>query len=101
MKGVAQDWTFKDGQPVDPLATPPPGPDSFLRATPDGNRVVVIDTRRPPPAAEPGPLPDRAERLRYHGEQARHAEQAKQWFAAFHLGRMLLDLPDDVEVKRR
>jgi hypothetical protein len=35
-------------------------------------------------------------------EQAALAEKEKQWFAvAFHLGRLLLDSPDDGELKRR
>ena len=48
------------------------------------------------------PPPDRAERLRYHGAQARQAEEQKQWFAAaFHLGRLLLDQPGDADLQRR
>jgi DNA-binding beta-propeller fold protein YncE len=43
-------------------------------------------------ASEPWPLPDGAERMRYHTEQAARAVQQKQWFAAeFHLGRVLRD----------
>jgi hypothetical protein len=54
------------------------------------------------PKAREWPLPDADERKHYRGEQARLAEQQKQWFAAaFHLGRLLLDQPDDAELKRR
>jgi len=47
-------------------------------------------------------LPDPAEPRRYHTAQAAVAEKEKQWFAAaFPLGRLLLDAPDDADLKRR
>jgi hypothetical protein len=85
---------------------PPPGsvrsPDGFLVARPRGPNVAVTDTRLVVPKANHWPLPDAVERRAYHGEQAALAEKEKQWFAAaFHLGRLLLDAPDDVDLKRR
>jgi hypothetical protein len=101
-------WTVRDGQPCEP-ANPPPRPDSrdalspdgAFRALANGTDVVLIDTaeyaRR-----NTWPPPDRAERLRYHGEQIRLAEGQKHWFAAaFHLGRMLRDQPGDADLQRR
>ncbi len=92
-------------KPDNPPAMPPPGialsPNGMLRAEPTGITVAVFDTRR---FAEDNfwPLPDAAERRRYHTGQATLAEKEKQWFAvAFHLGRLLLDEPDDVDLKRR
>ena len=64
--------------------------------------VALIDTRRVDPNANRWPLPDRAERIRYHTEQAARAEQEQRWFAAaFHLGRLLLDDPDNADLKKR
>jgi hypothetical protein len=102
-------WTVADGKPVeakDMPVIPPPGsarsPDARLVAKPDGLRVAVIDLLRPAPTGDPWPLPDLAERKRYHGEKAALAEKEKQWFAAaFHLGRLLLDSPNDADLKRR
>jgi hypothetical protein len=52
------------------------------------------------PAGEPWPLPDAAERKRYHTEKTVLAVQQKQWFAAeFHLGRVLRDDPRDAVVE--
>jgi hypothetical protein len=59
------------------------------------NRSLSVGGRRRIPL-------DAAERKRYHTEQARLAEKEQQWFAiAFHVGRLLLDTPDDVELQRR
>jgi WD40 repeat protein len=71
-------------------------------ASDDGTITIWDADLRNPSEANLWPLPDRDERLRYHNEQARLAEQEKQWFAAaFHLGRLLLDQPDDADLKRR
>lgn len=102
-------WSVEDGNPVDPADAPPmppPGParspDGFLCAEPRGLDVAVTDTRLVDPKANRWPLPDRAERLRYHGERAALAEKEQRWFAAaFHLGRLLLDDPDSADLKRR
>ena len=38
----------------------------------------------------------------YHAAQADLAEKEKQWFAAaFHVGRLLLDEPDNTDLKKR
>ena len=69
-------WSAVDGQPVDSVDPPRPvngpalSPDGFLRAEPRGMDVALIDTRRVDPNANRWPLPDRAERIRYHTEQA-------------------------------
>ena len=48
------------------------------------------------------PFPEAAQRTTYHTEQAAAAEQKKQWFAvAFHVGRLLLDDPDNADLKKR
>jgi WD40 repeat protein len=101
-------WSLRDGQPVEPdnpPTAPPPGPavahNGGLRAEPWGIYIAVFDSRR---VAQNNlwPLPDPAERRRYHTQQAALAEKDKQWFAvAFHLGRLLLDTPDDADLKRR
>src|SRR5262249_10187531 len=103
-KGLA--WSADDGLPTDPPPAPPApaerfalSPAGFFRAGPRGSDVVVTDTRRLDPAANEWPLPDRDERLRYHGESAALAERERRWFAAaFHLGRLLLESPDDADL---
>jgi WD40 repeat protein/tetratricopeptide (TPR) repeat protein len=48
------------------------------------------------------PLPDAAERKRYHTEQAALALQQKQWLAAeFHLGRVLREDPENAVARSR
>jgi len=48
------------------------------------------------------PLPDAAQRKAYHGDQAALAEKEGKWFAvAFHVGRLLLDDPDNADLKKR
>ena len=101
-------WAVRDGQPTE-AANPPArsntqdvlSPDHAHRALVYGADVLLINTadyaRRNAWTA-----PDQAERLRHHGEQARLAEGQQQWFAAaFHLGRMLRDQPDDADLQRR
>jgi hypothetical protein len=64
--------------------------------------VAVVDLVNPAPAGSPWPFPDATERKRHHTEQATLAEKEKQWFAvAFHLGRLLLDDPDNADLKAR
>jgi hypothetical protein len=102
-------WSMKDGLPADPAnapAHPGKGPavsrDGFLRAEAQHSGVVVTDSRLADPKANHWPLPDAAERKRYHGEQAALAEKQKRHFAAaFHLGRLLLDSPEADLKKRR
>jgi WD40 repeat protein len=107
-KGKVLSWTVRDGRPTEPV-NPPPRPEQLTALSPDGkqrlfangNDVQLIDLALSQRRAV-WPLPDRAERLRYHAEQARLAEEHKQWFAAaFHLGRLLQDQPDDADLKRR
>ncbi len=99
-------WSAADGEsiaPVDPPPAPPPGParspDGFRHAMPQGKTIAVTDNR-PPPQDNAWPLPDAAQRLRYHTAQAALAVQEKQWFAAeFHLRRVLRDDPENAAVK--
>jgi hypothetical protein len=101
-------WTAADGKPIapiDPPPEPPPGPasspDGFRHAVTQGKTIAVID-KRPPLKDNAWPLPDAAERRRYHTEQANLAEREKQWFAAeFHLGRVLRDDPEHATVQTR
>lgn len=101
-------WSTTTGRPVDPVNPPARlqdrmarSPDGFLRAEAQRNTVAVRDTRLPP-SDNFWPFPDRNERIRYHTEKAALAEKDKQWFAAaFHLGRLLLDQPDEADFKRR
>jgi WD40 repeat protein len=100
-------WSIETGQlaeDIDTPAQPPPGPatspDGAFRAEPRGAQVVIIDTRLPEPTD--WPLPDAAERKRYHTAQAILAEQQREWFAfAFHVGRLLLDDPGNADLQRR
>jgi len=103
-------WSIETGQPIpadDPPARPAPGParspDGRFRAIPDGKRLLIIDLLQPPPAeGAPWPLPALAERKRHHTEQAALAEKEQKWFAvAFHVGRLLLDDPDNADLKKR
>jgi hypothetical protein len=105
-------WAVKDGQPAD-VSDPPPVTPSPTAVSPDGrlraevrlnNSLVLVDTKSP--ALEW----DRAERLalaphnrvQWHQEQAAQAEKDKEWFAAaFHLGRLRLDRPDDPSLVQR
>jgi WD40 repeat protein len=96
--GNVRAWSTSDGTPTeprDPPGMPPPGParsaDGSFEAEPRGFRIALYDLR-----------PARAERQRYHGEQAALAEKEQNWFAvAFHVGRLLLDDPDNAELKNR
>jgi len=102
LKGKVLAWSAADGKPVDPVnppALPPAGParspDGVLLAEARGLDVAVFDPVKLAKANH-WPLPNRAERLRYHGEQARFAEKEKQWFAtAFHLGKAADHTPWD------
>jgi hypothetical protein len=96
--GNVRAWSTSDGTPTaprDPPAMPPPGParsaDGSFEAEPRGLLVALYDLR-----------PARAERQRYHGEQAARAEKEQKWFAvAFHVSRLLLDDPDNADLKQR
>jgi hypothetical protein len=100
-------WSIPDGKPIeprDPPQRPRPGPafspDGHLVAEADGLVVAVTDVFKPAPKSNP--FPDAAERKRYHSEQATLAEKQKQYFAlAFHLGRLLLDVPGNADLKKR
>ena len=71
-----------------------------LAATPEGATVAIVDLLAP--AGSPWPFPDATERKHYHGEQIARAEKEKRHFAAaYHLGRLLLDDPDNAGLKLR
>jgi eukaryotic-like serine/threonine-protein kinase len=103
-------WSTEDGKPFEPN-NPPFAPPHDSARSPDGSHlalgngifsvgVVVIDIAQHE-RQNLWPLPNAAERRRYHSEQATLAEKDKQWCAvAFHLGRLLLDAPDDADLKR-
>ncbi len=103
-------WDSTTGQPAD-AANPPPRPDPGLARSPDSSRLALLNVNSTTVALidtalherqNLWPLPNLAERKRYHTEQAALAEKEQQWFAvAFHLGRLLLDAPDDVDLKQR
>ncbi len=101
-------WTLADGKPADTAdapAMPPAGParsrDGFLTARAEGTIIGVTDSRTAP-NDNAWPLSDLAERKRHHTEQAVLAEKEGQWFAvAFHVGRLLLDDPDNADLKKR
>ncbi len=102
-------WTVADGRSAD-SADPPSwwstpaaaSPDGALRAVARGASIALLDGR-----ALERDRADRAElepvtRWVYHARQAAAAEQDQEWFAAaFHLGRLLGDQPDDADLIRR
>jgi WD40 repeat protein len=102
-------WTVHDGQrdksanPLpQPSATRPHSPDGSLRAEARGDTVVLIDLalekqdRAERVALEP------VRRVNWHTDQAEQAESNADWFAAaFHLGRLLKDRPNDADLKCR
>lgn len=107
-EGKVLAWSTVDGKPTpanDPPPRPAPGlarsPDGHFVAKPEGADILVTDLREPPPS-NVWPFPDADERKRYHSEQAALADKEGKWFAvAFHLGRLLLDDPDNATLKQR
>jgi len=108
----AKAWDVVTGRPVAADGAPAPpergpfkpesmtSPDGRLVAQPYGDRVLLFDPRQI--TGRPWPWPDLTQRKRYHRERAASAEAEKRWFAvAFHLGRLLLDDPDNADLKRR
>lgn len=72
-----------------------------LTAVSQGFSITVTDSRKPQ-NDNAWPFPDRAQRDRYHRDQAALAERDMQWFAvAVHLGRLLLVDPNNAELKQR
>jgi hypothetical protein len=108
--GNVLSWPVEGGPPTVVKEHPPQAPQRKV-LSPDGSvqaeigvgsSVEVTHLRRADPKANHWPLPDDAERDRYHREQARTAERERRWFAAvFHIDRLLLDQPSDAELKRR
>jgi WD40 repeat protein len=102
-------WDTTTGQPVaadNPPPKPAPGParspDGRFTAIPQGSQIRFVDSLRPPAVDSPWPFPNAAQRKSYHTKQASIAEQEKQWFAvAFHVGRLLLDDPNNADLKKR
>jgi WD40 repeat protein len=109
--GTVSAWTVNGGQPAD-SADPPPRPANVQATSPDGsvraearnNVVVLLDLANYDPQRE---LAERmalegVNRPYWHQQQAAQAEKDKEWFAAaFHLGQLLKDRPDDADLKRR
>jgi WD40 repeat protein len=102
-------WDTETGQPA-PATNPPAkfemdsvlSPDGRFLAKRMGGKFVLIPQNEPLTGAEPWPLPNRDERLKYHGEQAAASEKSGQWFAAaFHLKRMLTDDSENADLKKR
>jgi WD40 repeat protein len=100
-------WTVEDGQPADAANPPRPAanqaisPDKLLRAEARGNVIALVEL------ADYDPQRDLAERLvldatnraNWHLQQVEQAEQGREWFAAaFHLGQLLKDQPDDADL---
>jgi len=83
-------WSVASGAPVDPMdppLEPLPGParsvDGIHDAVPEGNAVIVSDTR--PLSANEWPLPRPIQRIRYHSEKAAVANKQSNGFSAtFH-----------------
>jgi WD40 repeat protein/serine/threonine protein kinase len=106
--GAILAWDATTGQSSD--ATNPPefaalsetiSPDGKLRAECSGWCVHIQD-RRLPGNDNSWPLPDVADRTRYHREQADQAEKQKRWFAvSYHIGRLLLDDPKNEDLMKR
>jgi len=101
-------WSLESGQLVEPNNPPAKpvipvrSPDGLIVAEPRGVDVAVTHTRLVDAKANQWPLPSQLERQRYHREQGHIAEQRMQWFAvAFHTSRLLLDDPDNADLKKR
>jgi len=102
-------WHTGTGNPaptVDAPAMPQPGTarsaDGALLAYSRGHEVVVVDSRLTDPKQNHWPLPARAERFRYHNGLAQRAATQREWFVvAFHVGRLLLDDTENVQLKNR
>jgi hypothetical protein len=101
-------WSVEDGKPVaadNPPARPSGSarsPDGRLDAMLGGNGITIVDVQPAPVEATPWPQPDAADRKAYHTKQADLAAKEQQWFAvAFHVGRLLLDDPDNADMKKR
>ena len=104
-------WDAATGQEVLTLR----GHDKYVECiafSPDGGRLLTGDWDNQFKLWDTGnaskelqnvyPLPDAAERRRYHTQQADRAEREGKWFAvAFHVGRLLLDTPQDAGLARR
>jgi WD40 repeat protein len=104
-------WDAATGQEVLTLR----GYDKYVQCvafSPDGERLLTGDWGNQFKLWDAGsaskelpnvyPLPDAAERRRYHTQQADRAEKDKKWFAVvFHVGRLLLDDPQDADLTHR
>jgi hypothetical protein len=102
-------WAVSDGQPAEPAELPAfaspqrlTSPDGTLRAEAQEKAVVLLDLalverdRADRIALEP------VNRVFWHQQHATHAEHDQDWFAAaFHLGQLLKDKPDDADLLRR
>jgi hypothetical protein len=109
--GKAWAWTVADGRPTDPDNPPAASkdrsatsPDWTLRAEARGSTVVLLDLahfdlgteRFERLALEPG------NRVWWYQQRAARAERDQNWFAAaFHLGLLLKNKPDDADLLRR
>jgi eukaryotic-like serine/threonine-protein kinase len=105
---TARVWDAATGQEILTLR----GHDKYIVCiafSPDGGRLLTGDLGNQVKVWDTGnaskelqnvyPQPDAAERRRYHTEQADRAEKEGGWFAVdFHLGRLLLDAPQDAAV---
>lgn len=103
-------WDARTGKPFEAEFSPTQAapsaaksPDGRFMATLDNVKVQVIDLLGPSSTdSSPWTFPDAIDRKDYHVRQADLAEIEKNDFAAaFHVGRLLLDDPDNIDLKNR
>src|SRR5262249_54336312 len=109
--GTVRAWTVSDGKPADPDQPPPrpadrvaTSPDGAWRAEARGDFVALSELGRDDPerALAERRAPGAANPPARHQQQAALAEQDGDWFAAaFPLGHLLADRPDDADLKAR
>jgi WD40 repeat protein len=103
-------WTVADGQLAEPINHPPlplsgplvTSPDGSLRSESRGYGIVLIDIDAERRDREERQTLEAVNRVWWYQQQAALAEEDGEWFAAaFHLGQLLKDQPDDVLLKQR
>jgi hypothetical protein len=102
-------WTVADAQPANPDQPRPvtsktvvTSPDGSTRAEVRSYGLVLIDVARERQDREERLALEPVNRRWWHQQNAARAEGDQNWFAAaFHLGQLLKEQPNDADLKRR